>query len=113
MAFVVCKCEFCRGSRRHEVLTTDRGEAGPTTRVRQCPACDTCTPYGICCPECGDVRFGAVYTRHRPDGSCVRVKQCVPGRHRIRTREAVESTAAAAGPAAPAAWTTRPPRRRR
>lgn len=94
MAFVVCKCEFCRGYRRHEVTTTRRGAAGPTTRVRTCPACETSTPHGLCCPACGDVRFGVWSTRHRPDGSVVRVRKCVNCGHRIRTREHVESTTA-------------------
>jgi DNA-directed RNA polymerase subunit M/transcription elongation factor TFIIS len=76
------------------VTITRRGDAGPTTRVLTCPACETSTPYGISCPSCGDCRFGTWATHQRANGDTVRVKKCVHCGHRIRTRERVESATA-------------------
>lgn len=86
-------CNYCRGYRLM-IVRTDRYPDGRVTRRLVCPACDTAKPFGICCPKCGDVRFAQLYTRHRPDGSTVRVKGCRGCKHRIRTREKVESPAA-------------------
>ena len=92
--YVVCKCEFCRGYRRHEVVTTARGTTGPTTRVRVCPACETATPFGICCPDCGDCRLPTTKTSHRDDAATLRIRQCRNCGRKVRTRERLYSATA-------------------
>jgi hypothetical protein len=87
-----CDGRVCSGHRLHEITTTVH-PGGRVTREATCTVCCETEPYGICCPKCGDVRFQIITTRHRTGGATFRVKRCRHCRHRIRTRETVESVA--------------------
>jgi hypothetical protein len=87
-----CDGRVCGGYRLHEVVKVAQGD-GRLTRVAVCSACCEEKPFGICCPECGDVRFKTVTTRQRTGGITVRFKKCRHCGHGIRTKEVLESAA--------------------
>lgn len=93
-------CPDCQGERQHYVrISTTKGEQGQRRRVLACTVCEreasipTGEQPGICCPKCGDIRLTVVFTRHRK-GQTVRVKRCFGCKHRVRTKEVIESYAA-------------------
>lgn len=48
---------------------------------------------GLKCPRCGSQKLPVAYVRHYA-GTAVRVRECKDCRHRVRTRERLESTSA-------------------
>lgn len=91
----VCHCDYCRGYRLMRVVVTRGGAAGPTTREVVCPACEHRKPFGLCCPKCGDCRLPQLFTRHRPDGTTLRVRKCAHCANRVRVKEVLVSASVA------------------